>query len=165
MTFGETSLNQELFELFNESIKLELRVSELYKLFSNALPLDASFWKRLAMEEENHANLLKAGRDRFGPLGKFPMEMLASSMDELISTSEAIEEIISRCKDIAPSRVDAFNIALKLEQSAGELHFLKFMEKDSGSELDKIFQRLNRGDKDHEIKIREYMNSHGIKMQ
>ena len=61
-----------------------------------------------------------------------------------------------------PSREDAFNLALKLAQSAGEIHFQQFMEKSSGSKLDLIFKRLNGDDKDHAMRILSYMKDYGI---
>jgi len=158
-------MSEELLQLFDGSIQLELNVAKLYRIFCAGLPRDAFFWKRLAMEEENHANLLKSGRYRFEPLGKFPIEILSSSIRELKSANIEIQDIIRKYQDTIPSREDAFNIALKLEQSAGELHFQQFIEKESESELDKIFQRLNRDDKDHAVKLRTYMNSHDINLQ
>ena len=158
-------MHKELSQLFDESIQLELNVAELYKMFGAAFSYDSFFWKRLAIEEENHASLLQAGKDRFEPLGKFPIEMISPSIQELKFVNSEIQDIVKKYQDTIPSREDAFNIALKLEQSAGELHFQQFMEKESESEIDKIFQRLNRDDKDHAEKLREYMNSHDINIQ
>ena len=158
-------MNKELSQLFYESIQLELNVAELYKIFCTALPHDSFFWKNLSMEEENHADLLQSGKDRFGPLDRFPIEMMSPSIQELKSVNSEIQDIIKKYQDTIPSREDAFNIALKLEQSAGELHFQQFMEKESESELDRIFQRLNKDDKDHAEKLREYMNDHDINIK
>ena len=91
--------------------------------------------------------------------------MLASSLEELRSANSTIVELLEKHQDTPPSREDAFNLALKLEQSAGEIHFQQFMEKSSTSKLDSIFQRLNRDDKDHAIRIRSYMQDHGIKIK
>ena len=151
--------------LFDESIQLELNVAKLYETFYHAFPEDAHFWWKLVLEEKNHASLLQSGKDRFEPLGEFPIEMMSPSIQELKSVNSEIQDIIKKYQDTIPSREDAFNIALKLEQSAGELHFQQFMEKESESELDKIFQRLNRDDKDHAVKLRGYMNSHDINIK
>ena len=158
-------MNKELSQLFDESIQLEQNVAKLYETFHHAFPEDAHFWWELVLEEKNHASLLQSGKDRFEPLGKFPIEMLSSSIQELKSVNSEIQDIIKKYQDTIPSREDAFNIAFKLEQSAGELHFQQFMEKESESELDKIFQRLNRDDKDHAIKVRMYMNAHDINIK
>ncbi len=158
-------MNKELSLLFDESIQLEHNIAKLYETFYHAFPEDAHFWWELVLEEKNHASLLQSGKDRFEPLAKFPIEMMPPSIQELKSVNSEIQDIIKKYQDTIPSREDAFNIALKLEQSAGELHFQQFMEKESESELDRIFQRLNRDDKDHAEKLREYMNSHDINIQ
>ena len=155
-------MDKELTQLFDESIRLELNVAALYKIFGAAFPDDSFFWRRLAMEEENYAGLLKSGKNRFEPLGKFPLEILPSSTEELESVNSSIKNMIKKYEKTPPSREEAFNLALELEQSAGELHFQQFMEKESPSELEKIFQRLNRDDKDHIEKIRLYMEAHDI---
>ena len=158
-------MNKELSQLFDEAIQLELNVAKLYETFYHAFPEDAHFWCELVLEEKNHAALLQSGKDTFAPKGKFPIEMMPPSIQELKSVNSEIQDIIKKYQDTIPSREDAFNIALKLEQSAGELHFQQFMEKESESELDRIFQRLNRDDKDHAERLREYMNSHDINIQ
>ncbi len=116
-------MKKELLELFDESIQLETNVAELYKIFGATFPDDAFFWKRLAMEEENHVTLLQNGKDRFGPLGKVPIQMLLPSIQELKSVNSEIKDIMKRCNGMTPSREEAFNIAIELEPSAGELHF------------------------------------------
>jgi hypothetical protein len=56
----------------------------------------------------------------------------------------------------------AFNIALRLEQSAGEIHFQDYMTSEADSEMDRIFKRLNQDDKDHAKRIQSYMTQHNI---
>lgn len=56
----------------------------------------------------------------------------------------------------------AFDTTLETERVAGEIHFQEFMEKQPTSRLDRLFQQLNRGDKDHEIRIRSYMDDHAV---
>ena len=60
------------------------------------------------------------------------------------------------------SREKAFNLALKTEESAGEIHFQHAMTKSTDSRILQIFQNLNQGDKDHAIRIRAYMKEKGI---
>jgi len=45
--------------LIEKAIQLELNVAELYIRFHKLFPSDASFWWKLAIEEKNHAALLK----------------------------------------------------------------------------------------------------------
>ena len=61
-----------------------------------------------------------------------------------------------------PSREIGFNLALKIEMSAAEIHFQNTMTKSTDSEVLKLFQRLNPDDKDHAERIRAYMKEKGI---
>lgn len=158
-------MNKTLKQFFDETIQLELNVAGLYTIFQRAFPNDAVFWGRLVVEEKNHASLIKDGKVRFEALDKFPLEMLASSLEELISANSTIVKLLEKHQDTPPSQEDAFNLALKLEQSAGEVHFQQFMEKSSGSKLDSIFKRLNRNDKDHAMRILSYMKDQGIEIK
>ncbi len=158
-------MNKELSLLFDESIQLEHNVAKLYETFYHAFPEDAHFWWGLALEEKNHASLLQSGKDRFAPKGKFPKELISLSLIHLQDANTITATLIKEYQAIPPSREITFNIALKLEQSAGEIHLQKFMEKKSGSKLDEIFQKLSGDDKDHAIRIRSYMKSHDINIQ
>jgi hypothetical protein len=56
-----------------------------------------------------------------------------------------------------PARAAAFDIALKLEQSAGKIDFNLTLEKEGNSPALKLFKRLNQDDKDHTPRIQDYM--------
>jgi len=158
-------MNNDLSELFDEAIKIELNASKLYELFQEVFPDDALFWGQLVVEEKNHAALLRDGRDRFQPIGKFPVEILPASITSLVWANRGIVTLVDKYRERHPSREEAFNTALSLEQSAGEAHFQQFMEKDSVSKIEGIFKDLNRDDKDHALRIRSYMENHGIKVE
>ena len=158
-------MNEEVSELIEESVQLELNVAELYLVFYHAFPDDADFWWRLVMEEKNHAALIRSIEEGFMPAGILPGELLSSSVDKIREANTAIVTLITRFKTAPPSRGDAFSIAHKLEESAGEIHFQTFMKKEAESGIDEMFQRLNRADKDHASRIRSYMEKHGIESQ
>jgi hypothetical protein len=63
-----------------------------------------------------------------------------------------------------PSRETAFNTAIKIENLEGEIHYQRAMEQIEASQILKIFQKVNGEDKDHEKRIRAYMQAHGIKI-
>ncbi len=155
---------EDFLTLIDESIRLELIVAELYDIFYNAFPEDASFWWELVIEEKNHASLLKSGKDIFKPADKFPEELL-SPLKQLRDSNREIAKLVEKHRDNPPSREAAFRIAIYLEQAAGEIHYQHFMTHDSASVLSGIFQRLNRNDKNHEERIRSYMASHGISVE
>lgn len=158
-------MKKELLQLFDESIQLELNVAELYKIFYSAFPEDADFWWELVLEEKNHASLLQSGKDRFAPKGVFPKELISSSFEHLQDANKKLVTRIKKYRATPPPREATFNIALSLEQSSGEKHFQEFMDKSSGTSLDKIFQKLNSDNKNHAIRLYSYMKSHDINLQ
>jgi len=155
-------MSEEVSELIEESIQLELNVGELYLLFCHAFPDDTDFWWGLCVEEKNHAALIRSIKEGFMPVGILPDELLSSSVGKVREANTGLVTLIARFKTASPSREEAFSIAHALEESAGEIHFQTFMEKETGSPIDQVFQRLNRADKDHATRIRSYMEKHGI---
>ena len=158
-------MNNDVTSLIEESINLELNVSKLYTHFFKLFPDDAAFWWKLVVEEKNHAALIRSGKEYFEPLRKFPHDLLAPLLQILKDANSRLDSLIEKYEETPPSREEAFNIALKIEESAGELHFQKFMEKEANSATDNIFKELNKGDKDHAMRICRYMEEHGILVQ
>ena len=158
-------MDDDIISIIDESIDLELNVSNLYSIFHKVFPDDASFWWKLEMEENNHAALIRSGKECFLPINKFPDGLLANSLRELKDTNRKIVSLIKKYEEIPPSREEALNIAIELENSAGELHFQYFMDQEVGPKINEIFKRLNKDDKDHAMRIRSYMESHEIQIQ
>lgn len=155
-------MNEELSMIINESIQLELNVAELYTIFHGAFPEDADFWWKLLLEEKNHAALIRSIKEIFLPAGKFPEEMFSTSLEKLRKSNTGLLGLINKFRHVAPSREDAFSIALEVEQSAVEIHFQKFIDKKGKSNIEKIFEHLNRDDRDHVERLRSYMDAHQI---
>ncbi|MFC1651148.1 rubrerythrin family protein [Candidatus Latescibacterota bacterium] len=156
---------KHLKHTIDESIQLELNISELYMIFNQAFEEDAYFWCELSEEELNHAELIrKAGKIEILPDGIVP-ELLHSILQDIIEENKRIVSFIDKYKLNPPSREDAFKVALEIEDSAIEMHFQEFMESHSDSVLFQLFQKLNADDKDHYIRIRRYMIEHGIQSQ
>ncbi|MCP4349005.1 MAG: hypothetical protein GY795_26290 [Desulfobacterales bacterium] len=158
-------MNKDFVTLVDESIKLELHVANLYSLFEKLFPEDAAFWWKLAFEEKNHAALIRSGKEHFEPFGKFPHDLLTPVLQELKDTNSRLETLIKKYEETSPPREEAFNVALMIENSAGELHFQEFINKEDNSAIHKIFTRLNADDKDHAKRISFYMEKHGIRLQ
>ena len=158
-------MNNDIAALAEESINLELNVSEIYYLFHGFFPDDENFWWKLVQEEKDHAALIRGGIEEFEPIGKFPHEILSNSLQDLKETNKKIRSLLKQFKNIPPSRELAFNTALEIEASAGELHFQHFMDKETNSKIDELFQFLNRGDKDHAKRIRSYMKNNNISVE
>lgn len=149
-------------DLLEESIQLELNVAELYRIFSMALPEDNDFWWQLYLEEKSHAILIRAARDSLEKRGEFPDRLVTSSIEDLQQSNTKITGLIKHCRTTQPTREAACRIAIELENESGELHFTRFMEKSAENSLETVFQQLNRGDKEHEERIREHCLSIGF---
>jgi hypothetical protein len=79
-------MDKKLAQLIDESIKLELNISKIYMFFCNTFSEDSEFWRKLALEEKNHADIIKNGKGRFLLPGQFPSELLVSSVQTLCKT-------------------------------------------------------------------------------
>ena len=154
-------MSHNLIKLAEEAMRLEYNVSKLYMIFRDAYPDDAAFWWQLVIEEGNHAALIKSGRDYFMPAVSLPKEMFPS-MEELQEANKGLELLLEKYAADPPSRETAFNVALKMEMSAGEIHFQRTMTKSADSKVLAMFQKLNQDDKDHANRIRAYMKQNEI---
>ena len=157
-------MDNDLMNLAKGAMRLEYNVSKLYMIFRDTYPQDADFWWQLVIEEGNHAALIKSGLDYFMPAGLFPDEMLPS-MEELQKANKGLESLLKQYEANPPSRETAFNVALKTEMSAGEIHFQKTMTKSADSKVLEMFQKLNQDDKDHAKRIKAYMKENKIAIQ
>jgi hypothetical protein len=89
-------MNDKLPAIIEESIKLELNVAMLYKLFSNAFPDDADFWKELFWEEKHHATIIKSMREALLPGDEFPEEVVAPSLSRLSTANNKLTSLIEK---------------------------------------------------------------------
>jgi len=150
-------------QFLDESIQLELNVSDLYQLFYAKFPEDSEFWWELSLEEVNHAALIRSINDLFLPEKILPQGVNEYQISVIHKVNQSIRERISHYKMNTPSRYEAFNYAYELEISAGEAHYEMFMNDIPGSNVEKIFQKLNGQDKNHAIRIAEYMKLNDIR--
>lgn len=142
-------------------MRLEYNASKLYIIFRDAYPEDAAFWWQLVIEESNHAALIKSGLDYFIAEGLFPDEMFPS-LGELQEVNEQLESLLEKYADCPPSREMTFELALKTEMSAGEIHFQQIMTRPADTKVLAMFQKLNQDDKDHADRIRAYIQENRI---
>lgn len=146
----------DLIKLIDESIELELNVSKLYSLFHKLFPEHGDFWWTLSIEEKNHASLLLTGKQHFTSMGMVPENILATRLEILEVTNYELKFLIDKFSQTPPEEEDAFNLAIQIEESAGELHFQKFMNSGSNNPLEEIFRNLNNDDRDHAKRIKRY---------
>ena len=158
--------NEDLTMFIEEAVRIELNVADLYllfnRLFGTAYPADGTFWWDLALEEKNHAALIRSAEMLMEALEGFPSDLLPHSMQVLKITNGGIRALIEKYTHEPPSRAEAFSTAYSLENSAGEIHFQNFMSKGFSSEMEELFQKLNKEDRDHAARIEAYMEKNGI---
>lgn len=161
---SQTTSHSELQQLINESIKLELNVADVYFGFFKKFPEDAGFWWDIAFEEKNHASLLKNDWESFLDTTMFPSEIVCTSLDDLVISNNEVERILRQAGWSPPlDRAAAFNLAINLEESAGEIHYQCAMQETEHSSKNlKFFQMLNKFDKDHANRMRSYMSQNNI---
>ena len=150
---------QNFDQLIHEAIQLELNIAKLYLLFHQLLPEDSTFWWELVIEEENHAALLKTLEQMETSKVDIPEGIMPNGLAEL---QESNQRILKAMEDFEkrPKRADAFQMAYKIEISAGESHYNDFMKNGQESRLMEIFRILNRDDLDHAQRILKYKKEH-----
>jgi hypothetical protein len=149
-----------ILQYFDEAIDLEYKVSELYHLFSMTFIDDREFWWHLEIEEKNHAALLKTGKD-FYVYGKFSVKIFPDKLELILEAKTAVISLIESFNS-EWTRKKALDVAIDLENSAGEIHFQNFMHSDEQSDIADIFRKLNRHDIDHSQRIKEYKLNQGM---
>ncbi|MFO8236289.1 MAG: hypothetical protein R6U04_12895 [Bacteroidales bacterium] len=155
-------MNEKMKKLIDESIQLEHNMAELYERFAKLYPEDKIFWRELVLEEKNHAAILRAGKESFLDTDFFPESMLAGTYEEVHKVNQQLNRLIKSFENRPMKKESTFNIAYKLEKSAGEIHFQEYMDKKPAVEIDRVFQQLNRDDKDHAERILNYMEQNDI---
>ena len=154
-------MKDEFNTLIEKAIQLELNVAELYIHFYRLFPSDAAFWWELAIEEKNHAALLKTLQQMKNAYVDIPDEFYPAGKEALEESNKKISSAI-REFDKNPDRTRAFHTAYEIENSAGEIHYESFAKSISSSQVATIFKKLNGGDINHAARIRNYMSEVGI---
>ena len=155
-------MNEEIKQFIEESTRLELNMSDLYQFFYAKFPEDSQFWWDLSMEEINHASLIRSINDLFFPEGMIPAKDIERKTEQMREANHVIRKKIEDLNRANLTRSEAFLYAFELENSSGEIHFELFMNVLPESKVDKIFQKLNGEDKNHAMKINEYMRNNFI---
>lgn len=148
-----------LSELLDESIALELNVSEVYLFYHRTFPEDGNFWWQLFLEEKNHASLLRSVKEIFLPLGIVPEQVVKSHIDTLTKSNRKIAELLESYQKKTPSMEEAYRTAVELEETTGELHYQTLMTEIHDAKLIKILKKLNGDDKDHATRIRKLLET------
>lgn len=154
---------EQFQQLIDEAIRLELNIGELYLLFHELFPEDARFWWELAIEEENHAALLKTVKQMASVNIPIPEELLPGTIEELMNSNNLVAKMKESFQE-NPDRIKALRFAYQVEKSAGELHYNSFMTHASDSRITRMFKKLNGSDLDHAERIKNYMEHKSISL-
>ncbi len=145
---------------FDEAIKMEINTAELYLLFSQTFPTDKLLWWTLNLEEINHASLLESEK-LFYTVNAFPNELFSDDFDELVKLNDSFALKIEEFKKNL-TRETAFTIALDIENSGIERNFQLLIENSTSNRAINLFKKLNRADKNHAKRIKDYMNGKAV---
>ena len=90
---------------------------------------------------------------------RLKVEILCHSLPALVRINNRFASLLQEYREKSPSRMTAFNMAISLEESAGEWHYQKAMEMPTGSEYLQLFKTLNKDSRDHADRIISRKNS------
>ncbi len=152
----------QFIPLAEEAIRLELQIGKLYKLFYHEFEEDNGLWWQLTLEENNHAALIRSALESFVPSGHIPSQLVSPALETLIEINVQLSNLLKQFQQAPPTREEAFSLAIRLEESAGEAHFQEAMTQQADDTLLKIFQQLNDQDKHHLLRLQNYVQSKGI---
>lgn len=158
-------MEKDIFGIVDAATCIELNIAQLYLSFHHQFPEDSAFWWQLALEEKNHAALLRSGCEHLIKARLFPSEIVPNALNPLIEVNKRLEILLAETKANPPSRGQAFRLAIQLEESAGEIHFETFIKMPPKTTTEQMFQSLNQDDKDHARRLRDYAKAKGIDLE
>jgi rubrerythrin len=139
--------NKSIAKLFEEN---ELKISQLYAQYSQLFPDHEDFWKKISEEEIIHAreisNLSQEIKECFTE-NKF-------SRGVIRYVSDFVEKQIEIAKDGNLSLSDAFNSALRIEQSILEKKCFEMFIPTTVT-IKEVLERLNRDTQRHADQLRK----------
>lgn len=102
---------KSIIDLFEDN---ELKVSILYKLYSQKIPGHKKFWESLSQEEVGHAESISQS---FSQSKKNLFTETKFSRGVIKYVNDFVEEKIEEAKKKKISHLEAVNVALRIEQS------------------------------------------------
>lgn len=149
-------------DFIDESIRLELNMSDLYRLLSITFPEDEEFWATLSGEEIHHAALIRSVNELFLAERVVPRYLLSDFTQQIHQSNQIIAREIESIRQNTPSREEVFRLAFTLESSAGEIHYQRMVSGIANSMVEEIFQKLNGDDKFHARRILNYARQNNL---
>lgn len=133
--------------LLEDCCAIEEKCANIYrhfgKIFSTSHDI-SKLWNKVASDEDHHANLFRMAIRTVKP-GKTDKIPCNKNVKDIMSALELIHQDIETNR---PSLADAFELALKIENSLAEFHIdsvLKF----SNSDISNLFLQMEKHDQGH----------------
>jgi len=156
-------MEEHLIQIFlDEASQLEMLVADLYSIFEKLFSEDELFWHQLAVEEKNHAALIENIKNSPGCSIKFVSSFAPDLIQEILKTKELVSSLIVKYSEEKPDRKTAFNTAISIEKSAGEIAYQNFMTQDADSWILLGLQKLNEYDRDHIDRLEQYAEDNKV---
>jgi hypothetical protein len=140
---------------YNESIIHEKIIAALYGLFAGHFREDERFWKMLAGEEEDHAAIIRNGKNCLFRMDLFTPETLRQDLDLLRRINSGIHSTISAYREVMPDRSVAFMRAAMIEESSEKFYFQRIRSAQTDSPALYVVRNIVREEVNHEKRIVE----------
>jgi hypothetical protein len=151
----------DISESLRVCIAVEATTGEIYHALSRLFPQVQSFWRDLALGEENHTQiLLEAARlHRAGLLNEY---IVPASLPQVYETFHLVRDSKKKVEAETLSLRNAFDMALEIETSTGESYFQEVIRQETDSEVISKLRNLLADEELHKNKIQNIMNTMGF---
>ncbi len=157
-------MDDRVWTIFNETIRMELLFSHLYLLYERLFPENISEWKILTREEVSHSAVIRSGRDYCFEEGLFPLAALDPSLDCIQALNNRVVKTMDEYEKDPPPREIAFGLALELEQTSGEFYYGQAIQMKEETFALRLFRNLTQQEMGHVERIRKIIAEHEIRV-
>jgi rubrerythrin len=155
-------MDAQVEEILAESVILEKKVGDLYRLHARLFPEDEGFWHQLAEEEDYHSVIMHSAKDCLFNEGLFPSEALDPDSENIRRMIRKIDDTIAEYKRNPPAKADALRIALELERDSGEYYLKVALDLPYSSTPLDLLRQLVGENRNHAERIQKQMRISGI---
>jgi hypothetical protein len=144
-------------EILSIAVQHEIKLKELYHLFSENFIDDKVFWQKASEEEEAHAQWIE-NISKLYKRGEIHRKTTNLKVQGIKSATDYVDSIIARCERNEVSRMQALSLAHDLEKGMVESKYLKSFNFLSGKYTD-VGTKLEAATVRHRDRILERLNN------
>ena len=150
----------ESFETLETCRKIEEKCAVIYWECSRLFPEATDLFRDLAIEEENHAVILKLARTyvKYEKLHVSPI-----ALEHIREAEQAVEAMLEALKSGVLALKQALEMSLALEQSTGESYLRDMMTGNPGSEIIAKLQEMLADEGSHIERIQAFIEKQGVR--